>query len=505
VDETFNLYEVLLKGGKLADAEKLLLRALAVQRAKVGDSHPSLIKPMRGLADIFKGRDRHAEAEEILNQALQIELMGGVIPIKNSALEDLTVLLKEQDRSADVATLLRDAVARVRNQGQTEQLAALLTQFGNWLLQNGNKTAQAEEAFREALEISRKLHSEDDPNIGLILNRLTSVLRAEDKAADIAALWQKRLDYWQSELTKADNDERRAQIHLRLFWSLKYTGQIEEAKAACRKALALKPSDAATVINLSTDALELATSADPACRDWALSEALYDRALEIARKVNGDEHPSVMGIMDALAAVLSAQGKPYAARFESLWRERLALWEKELSNSDSPARRTQIYLMRVRLMMYCGQIEEAKESCRMALESKSTPDAAAALNDISWFLATFADPALRNSASAVQLAQKAAELRPQDWMIRNTLGVARYRAGDFKGAVEELEKSVQLGNGGHSADFFFLAMAQQRLGDAKAAREWYEKGVKWMDQNAPQNEELRRFRAEAEELLGGRP
>ena len=34
------------------------------------------------------------------------------------------------------------------------------------------------------------------------------------------------------------------------------------------------------------------------------------------------------------------------------------------------------------------------------------------------------------------------------------------------------------------------------------ARNWYDKAVAWMVKNQPQDEELRRFRVEAEELLG---
>jgi hypothetical protein len=63
-------------------------------------------------------------------------------------------------------------------------------------------------------------------------------------------------------------------------------------------------------------------------------------------------------------------------------------------------------------------------------------------------------------------------------------------------------KSVQLRKGGDSFDFFFLAMAHWQLNDKDKAREWYDQAVAWMDKNAPQNEELKRFRAEAAALLG---
>jgi len=45
-------------------------------------------------------------------------------------------------------------------------------------------------------------------------------------------------------------------------------------------------------------------------------------------------------------------------------------------------------------------------------------------------------------------------------------------------------------------------MAQRRLGDRDQARTWYDRAVEWMDKNEPQDDELKRFRAEAAALLG---
>jgi tetratricopeptide (TPR) repeat protein len=67
-------------------------------------------------------------------------------------------------------------------------------------------------------------------------------------------------------------------------------------------------------------------------------------------------------------------------------------------------------------------------------------------------------------------------------------------AGKSGEAEEARQKAVKLS--------FFLAMAHWRIGHKDEARSWYEKGVQWMDRAEPQNDELRRFRAEAEELLG---
>ena len=86
-------------------------------------------------------------------------------------------------------------------------------------------------------------------------------------------------------------------------------------------------------------------------------------------------------------------------------------------------------------------------------------------------------------------------------MIRNTLGVARYRAGQYEEAIADLEKAAALRKGGDSFDWLFLAMSHWQLGNKDEARKWYDKAVEWTEKNQPRNAELRRFRTEAAELL----
>jgi Flp pilus assembly protein TadD len=108
---------------------------------------------------------------------------------------------------------------------------------------------------------------------------------------------------------------------------------------------------------------------------------------------------------------------------------------------------------------------------------------------------------LRDPDLAVRLAKKAVNAGPQSGDFRNTLGVALYRNGDHKAAVAELETSMGLRAGGDSFDWFFLAMAHWQLDHKDEARKWYDQAVEWMEKNNPEDDELRRFRAAAEELL----
>jgi tetratricopeptide (TPR) repeat protein len=143
---------------------------------------------------------------------------------------------------------------------------------------------------------------------------------------------------------------------------------------------------------------------------------------------------------------------------------------------------------------------EAEAEYREAV--KLQPDYASPRNALAWLLATCADPKRRNPQEAVTLAERVVQLAPQDGNFWNTLGAARYRAGDYRGAIAALEQSMALRHGGDSLDWFFLAMAHWQLGENDPARQWYAKAVSWMEEHQPKDEVLARFRAEAEALLG---
>jgi uncharacterized protein HemY len=130
------------------------------------------------------------------------------------------------------------------------------------------------------------------------------------------------------------------------------------------------------------------------------------------------------------------------------------------------------------------------------------PKFAGAWNALAWLLATCPDPRFRDTGKAVRFAQKAVELVPPEGDFWNTLGAAHYRAGEWKLAVEALNKSMGLRKGGDSSDWFFLAMAHWQLGEKEKAHKWFDLGVQWMEKNDPKNEEFRRLRGETEQLLG---
>jgi hypothetical protein len=134
-----------------------------------------------------------------------------------------------------------------------------------------------------------------------------------------------------------------------------------------------------------------------------------------------------------------------------------------------------------------------------AVRSASRADAEM-WNTRAWTLATDSDPAARNSTEALKLAEQAVVAQPDVATYASTLGVARYRAGNFQGSLEALNRSV-VGQGFNAGDGFFLAMAHARLGHHGEAQSWYARADRWMREKSSDDDELQRFRAEAATLL----
>lgn len=146
-----------------------------------------------------------------------------------------------------------------------------------------------------------------------------------------------------------------------------------------------------------------------------------------------------------------------------------------------------------------GHLDEAIAEFKEAIHLK--PDYALAHSSWAWHLANCADPKRRDPKQAVALAKRAVELAPSNGDCLVTLGVAHYRAGNWKEARAILQESTPVERDDICINWFVLAMTDWQLGKRKDARMWYDKAVEWMERNKPTDEELGRFRGEASELL----
>src|SRR5262249_40576260 len=209
------------------------------------------------------------------------------------------------------------------------------------------------------------------------------------------------------------------------------------------------------------------------------------------------EHAEVAQVAERRASLLP--GDPASAFWSySQLRRCISLAEKDprLSQPQRQAALTD-YAQRARQVLRAGTAQQ------------SSGNRHAVLNDLAWAMVAGPDPVLRDTDLAVEFAQQAVEAAPQEGPCWNTLGVARYRAGEWKAAGAALEKAWALRQGGDASDWFFLAMAHHRLGATDEAHQWYHRAVQWVMKNktrlAQQKqaaEELARFQIEATAVLG---
>jgi tetratricopeptide (TPR) repeat protein len=232
------------------------------------------------------------------------------------------------------------------------------------------------------------------------------------------------------------------------------------------------------------------------------AERALVKVLEVCRRFGGEGHGSTLYALDNLARFYIQQGKLHEAE--------QALRQGLRSPNIQPSALSgflDIYRELAAAFEQGGRVKEAEAAYREALALRErvlaiVPDEPKSQNDVAWYLATCPVPQLRDPARAVELARKATEKQPvaSNW---NTLGVALYRTGDCKAAIEALEKSDVLAPDKNLAfNGLFLAMAHWQLGRRDEARQWYDRAVGWMEKYDPKHHELRRFRAEAAAVLG---
>jgi serine/threonine protein kinase/Flp pilus assembly protein TadD len=237
-----------------------------------------------------------------------------------------------------------------------------------------------------------------------------------------------------------------------------------------------KHAEAEEIIREAIDRFDKLAAAHSAVPDYQRSRAAFQRQLaqrQASDKRALEAEKSYLLAIDSYEKIIAE-----FPQYEDLWRVYDGL-AQALAANNRP--------------------READEARRKMVEF--APNNAGTLNNLAWGFATAADANARNASLAVELAKKGIGLDPKDVQLPSTLGVAHYRAGNWQDAIEWLEKSMALRTGGDSFDRFFLAMAHWQLGNKDEARKWYAKAVEWMDANKPQDQQLLRFRAEAEELM----
>jgi hypothetical protein len=143
---------------------------------------------------------------------------------------------------------------------------------------------------------------------------------------------------------------------------------------------------------------------------------------------------------------------------------------------------------------------------RLRREVEGNPQSATLCNTLAWAYLT-APGKLRDVPEGMRLARKAVQLAKGTASFSDTMGLAHYRSGQYREAVDVLRANLPAAPDRYlTYGLYFLALSHQGLGEAERAREYYDWAVRWgaiqTGLNSGQLEELALFRAETEESLG---
>jgi tetratricopeptide (TPR) repeat protein len=336
--------------------------------------------------------------------------------------------------------------------GAINNLAVMFAQQG--------QPEAAGKLFAEALELKKKLLGPEDPDTLMTQTNLATTFWARGDLAEARKRFGEVLPILERVPGKDKSNLLRATNNLAIV--IHQQGDLPEARKWFEKALKLEqdtlpaehPYIPSTMLNLASVLDDLG--------ELEQAHVMLQKTLELQEKVLPKLHPDLLSTKNNLALLMHKEGK---------WAESLKLFEETLD----------------------GQ--------RKALRA-GHPELHRTMNNLAWLLLT-ADEGVRDPQRAMKLVNEMTYFAPKAVPRWTTLGVAHYRAGDWKQAVASLEKyEPQETDRNVGFNGFFLAMSYWKLGDKEKARQWYDKSADWTQKNLPTDSEYRRIRAEASQVLG---
>jgi serine/threonine protein kinase/tetratricopeptide (TPR) repeat protein len=504
----------LICAGRSREAEPIMARGLAMQRKLLKADDTELMETMSRTCRMLIDLGKFAEAERLARDAVDLDRRRS--PTGESSLADpltrVALALAEQGKLAEAQQWHEQSINVSRKQAgekhpQTTlamaRLADVYERQGKVLMGAG-QVAEAAALFRNQYAVRSEQAGATSADALAALKLLTGALRSQGNSAEADALDQEMRAAQQKHaadtLAAARDDP-----HMALGNLLKSQGELAAADAAYADAIRVRPGMAEAWAGrgacrlMTGDFVGAAEYYSEAIRFdpgnfWYWHERGYAHLSLGKHQKSIEDHSKVIELRDG-PGVRFRRGQSYEALGEFDSAE--ADYSKAIQVQPGVA---EYRHGRARLYLRSGQPVKAQADFGELLKcAEGNPFAQ---NTFAWQLATDPEPRLRQPKVAVALAQKAIAAEPRAAAFWNTLGTALYRDGRWNDAVGALRRSMELGDGGTSFDFLFTAMAQERAGDSRAARYWYDKTVLTMQGLSPANPELSRFRAEADELFG---
>jgi serine/threonine protein kinase len=439
--------------GKNDDAEATLREALAMRKRLLGNENLAVAACLNDLASVFERQYRLEEAEAADREALAIQrkVLGSESLEASCSLSHLCYVLYYQSRMTEAESAGREALAIQRKLlGNNDPRVAGTIGSLNAAVMGEGKWDEAEALSRERLAIHKKIDGIDHPNMVPDLGDLGFILAKEGKPEEAEADDREALAIARKPASL--NPPREipelgwALYHLAGF--LNQRKEFGEARSLAGESVALYDRHPDWSVAEERIALRTLGEAMSGLGDSAGVEALYRQRLQQARQA-GDSRQTVE-TLNLLGDFL--QGEHKLADAESCYREAMQL-RRKMDGNEFPYRDHDIKCLSDVLQAE-GKLDQAETLLRDALAVARKYYAGQPNRNLVWVMRALADvlDKRKNYAEAKSLAEDAVNLyrTHADWSPTerqesfHILGNVLRDSGDLAGAETITRQRLEL-------------------------------------------------------------
>jgi serine/threonine protein kinase/Tfp pilus assembly protein PilF len=502
------LGQTLVSLGRPKEAITFLEVARDTRQNRLGKDHPDTLASMNDLAVAYQYAGRLDLAVALMEETVQLrqDRLEPDHPDTLLSMHNLATIYSALGRHSEALKLREETLIRRRNKLGVDHHDTLKTQYNLGVSYFYlSRYSEAIRIFAETLQLYKAKFGADHPESLGAMNNLANTYAMIGRYADAAKLHEETLSL------------RRARLgpdHPDTLWTMNNLANCYDALDRRNEALQLREETLARrKVKLGAEHPDTLASLNNLAISYSYlgrhEDALRLREEAVAlRKVKlGVDHPETLRSLDNLALSYRALGRH--AEAIQIHDSTLAQYRAKLG-PDHPDTLDCLNNLGEDFVV-AGQFDKAMPLLEETLRLRTAklgpdhPSTLASLNILAQMLAHCPDVTRRDPQRALQLATLAAAKDPKSAAFHVTLGSIRYRLGDGKGAINNLEHALQLRKANDPASAkagFFLAMAHWRLGEKDKARQWFDQAVAWMRSASKNATDLTQFHAEAAELLG---
>ena len=449
--------------------------AMAERKAAEATAVKDFVTQSLVSGDPMQGGRRDFTVAQAMKQAIE-SLDRGTLkdqPEAEAELQRTIALILEGNAELEQAALIaqRAAATMERVHGpRSAERARCVDALGKIRMAQG-RYPEAEERFREALEIRRETLGEDDAWVGVSLNNVAETLRLTGRPDEATPLYERGITIQTARLGPDAESVNQAVNNLAIV--LVDQGRFAEAQRLFESTLASRrrtlgprhPKTASAIANLG--ALH-----DVALRP-DLARPLFEEALAIRVEVLGPDHPIVAETLNNLGSCEMSLGDPRKAleHFERA----LQSWERSLGPDHPDVAMALGNVASARIPL--GQLEQAERDLKRTMEIQiralgpDHPDLAFVINTLGKVRLQAGDPvgAERLHREALRVIEGVKVGHPDVGATRLDVAVALLRQGRAAESLPMAMSAIEITARHQGEDFPALAQCWATVAEIETA------------------------------------